>query len=88
MNWSSRLKYLGPGIVIAATGVGAGDLIAASVGGAKYSTIILWSAVLGALLKYVLNEGIARWQMGTGESIIETWVKRFPQWISWFFYFF
>lgn len=88
MIWKSRLKYLGPGIVIAATGVGAGDLIAASVGGAKFSTIILWSAVLGAILKYVLNEGIARWQMSSSESMIEAWVYRFPKWISWYFLFF
>jgi len=85
MKWSSRLKYLGPGIVIAATGVGAGDLITASVGGARFSTIIIWSAVIGALLKYVLNEGIARWQMSSGESMIESWVRRFPKWISWYF---
>jgi Mn2+/Fe2+ NRAMP family transporter len=85
VSWRSSFKYLGPGIVIAATGVGAGDLIAASVGGAKFSTIILWSAVLGAILKYVLNEGIARWQMGSNESIIEAWVRRFPKWISWYF---
>lgn len=85
MSWKSGFKYLGPGIVIAATGVGAGDLIAASVGGAKFSTIILWSAILGAVLKYVLNEGIARWQMGSGESMIEAWVQRFPKWVSWYF---
>jgi Mn2+/Fe2+ NRAMP family transporter len=85
MKWFSRFKYLGPGIVIAATGVGAGDLITASVGGARFSTIILWSAVLGAVLKYILNEGIARWQMGSNESMIEAWVSRFPKWISWYF---
>jgi len=88
MKWSSRLKYLGPGIVIAATGVGAGDLIAASVGGAQFSTVILWSVVLGAFLKYVLNEGIARWQISSGESMIEAWINKFPKWISWCFLFF
>jgi len=81
----SWLRNLGPGIVIAATGVGAGDLIAASVGGARFSTVILWSAVVGALLKYVLNEGVARWQMGSNQSLIEAWVKKFPVWISWYF---
>jgi Mn2+/Fe2+ NRAMP family transporter len=43
-NKLTFLKYLGPGFVVAATGVGAGDLIAASVGGAKYGTAILWVA--------------------------------------------
>jgi Mn2+/Fe2+ NRAMP family transporter len=37
----SGLRDIGPGIVIAATGLGAGDLIAASVAGAKYGIALL-----------------------------------------------
>ena len=43
----SLFRYLGPGFMVAATGVGAGDLIAASVAGARYGVIILWAALLG-----------------------------------------
>jgi Mn2+/Fe2+ NRAMP family transporter len=80
------LGYLGPGFIVAATGVGAGDLIAASVAGARYGTIILWAALLGGLLKFALNEGIARWQLATGETLLEGWVHRLPKWISWYFF--
>ena len=49
MNSSAfKLKNIGPGLVIAATGLGAGDLIAASVAGAKFGTAILWAAILGS----------------------------------------
>jgi Mn2+/Fe2+ NRAMP family transporter len=49
-----RLSYLGPGFIVAATGVGAGDLIAASVAGARYGTVILWAALLGGVLKFTV----------------------------------
>jgi len=41
---------IGPGLVIAATGLGAGDLIAASVAGARFGYALLWAALLGAVL--------------------------------------
>ncbi len=68
-----RLRGLGPGIVIAATGLGAGDLIAASVAGANYGIALLWAAMVGALLKFTLNEGLARWQLATGTTLLEGW---------------
>ena len=81
-----RLRELGPGIVIAATGLGAGDLIAASVAGAKYGVAILWAAVLGAILKFTLNEGLARWQLATGTTLLEGWVRRLPRFWSVYFF--
>lgn len=82
------LKALGPGIVLAATGVGAGDMIAASVAGAKYGAVILWAAVVGAVIKYFLNEGIARWQLATGTTILEGWQQKFPTVVSLYFIFY
>jgi len=81
-----RLRELGPGIVIAATGLGAGDLIAASVAGAKYGIAILWAAIVGAVLKFTLNEGLARWQLATGTTLLEGWVRRLPRFWSVYFF--
>jgi class 3 adenylate cyclase len=81
-----RLRDLGPGIVIAATGLGAGDLIAASVAGAKYGIAIVWAALIGALLKFTLNEGLARWQLATGTTLLEGWVRRLPRFWSLYFF--
>lgn len=81
-----RLRELGPGIVIAATGLGAGDLIAASVAGAKYGVAIVWAAVVGAVLKFALNEGLARWQLATGTTLLEGWVRRLPRFWSVYFF--
>ncbi len=85
----SRLKWLlqtlGPGIAVAATGVGAGDLVAASVAGAKFGTAVLWAAAIGALLKFAVNEGIARWQLATQTTLLEGWTQKLHRAISVYF---
>lgn len=70
---------------MAATGVGAGDLIAAAVAGRRFGLAVLWVVVLGALFKWVLNEGVARWQLATGSTLIEGWTRRLPRWVSLYF---
>tara|TARA_R110001592_G_scaffold347189_2_gene640501 strand:- start:46 stop:1392 length:1347 start_codon:yes stop_codon:yes gene_type:complete len=67
-NW---LTLCGPGILVAATGVGAGDLATASLTGGQLGVAVLWAVVVGAALKYVLTEGLARWQLGTGQTFIQ-----------------
>jgi len=41
--------------------------------------------VLGALFKWVLNDGIARWQLATGTTLIEGWSSRLPRVVGWYF---
>lgn len=62
---------LGPGILVAATGVGAGDLATASFSGSQLGVAILWAVVLGGVFKYFLTEGLARWQLVTGQTLLE-----------------
>ena len=76
---------MGPGLLVAATGVGAGDLATASFAGSFLGNGILWAAVLGAFLKYVVNEGLARWQLATGDTIIEGAVDKFGRVFGWLF---
>lgn len=85
MKIAETLKKTGPGIVVAATGLGAGDIIAASVAGAKFGTALLWAVILGGILKFALNEGIARWQLVTGKTLLEGWIDHLPRFISWYF---
>jgi len=65
------LAIIGPGMLVAATGVGAGDLATASFTGAKLGVAVLWAVALGAFLKFVLNEGLTRWQLATGDTLLE-----------------
>ncbi|MGH1364294.1 MAG: Nramp family divalent metal transporter [Calditrichia bacterium] len=83
--YKNLLTKIGPGIAIAATGIGAGDMVAAAVAGSRYGFAVLWVALFGALLKFSLNEGIARWQLATGTTLIEGWSNHLGKWISWLF---
>lgn len=65
------LVLVGPGILVAATGVGAGDLATAAFAGSQLGLTVLWAVVVGALVKLVLNEQLARWQLATGTTILE-----------------
>jgi len=69
--WGRALRIVGPGMLVAATGVGAGDLATAAFAGNKLGLAVLWAVVLGAGLKFVLNEGLARWQLATGTTLLE-----------------
>src|SRR5262245_34364100 len=85
MRRTSWLAILAPGILVAATGVGAGDLLTASIAGSKTGLAILWSAPVGCIMKWTLNEGIARWQMATDTTLLEGWVTKLGRWIQWVF---
>ncbi|MCK5148850.1 Nramp family divalent metal transporter [bacterium] len=73
---SRLLNIIGPGLLITATGVGAGDLAGGAFAGSKLGVTVLWAVILGAFLKYVVTEGLARWQLATGETLLEGAIKR------------
>jgi Mn2+/Fe2+ NRAMP family transporter len=79
-----RLRYAGPGIVIAVTGVGAGDMVSSLVAGTDFGMVLLWAVILGAILKYFLTEGIGRWYMASGQTILQGW-RSLGRWAIWYF---
>ncbi len=81
----SLLALFGPGLLIAATGVGAGDLATAGFAGSKLGTAVLWAVLLGAVMKFVLTEGIARWQVATGQTLVAGVGQRLGRWVLWAF---
>jgi Mn2+/Fe2+ NRAMP family transporter len=80
----SKLSRVGPGLITAATGVGAGDLIAALVAGAASGMTFVWAIVLGAIFKYFINESMGRFQLATGKTILEGW-HSLGRWITGYF---
>jgi Mn2+/Fe2+ NRAMP family transporter len=81
----SVVAIFGPGILVAATGVGAGDLATGAMAGSKLGLAILWAVLLGAGLKFLVNEGLARWQLATGETILEGAVTHLGRPVQWCF---
>jgi Mn2+/Fe2+ NRAMP family transporter len=72
-SWGRRLRLVGPGLVVAATGVGAGDMVSSLTAGTEFGTILIWAVILGAALKFALTEGLGRWYMATRTTILEGW---------------
>ena len=81
----STISIIGPGLLVAATGIGAGDLATASFAGSHLGTAVLWAVLAGAFLKFVANEGLARWQLATGSTLLEGVVRHFGRLSGWFF---
>jgi len=50
-------------------------LVTASVAGSRFGMTLVWAIGAGALLKYVLSEGVARWHLATGSSVIQGWSR-------------
>lgn len=82
----SLIKLIIPGFLVAATGVGAGDLITASLAGKNLGLVVLAVPLIGALFKYYLTLGIAKYQFATGETLIAGWFKYFPRLFQFIFF--
>lgn len=80
----SKWTMIGPGLIVAANGVGAGDLVAALVAGTNYGLVFMWAIIVGALFKFVLNEGVGRWHLLSGKTIFEGW-QSMGKWASIYF---
>jgi Mn2+/Fe2+ NRAMP family transporter len=83
-GWRGKVRQVGPGLLAAATGVGAGDPVATMVAGARFGTVLLWAAVLGTVLKLALAEGVGRWHLASGSTLLDGW-RRLGYWATGFF---
>jgi Mn2+/Fe2+ NRAMP family transporter len=85
---ASVVRLIGPGLLVAAAGIGAGDIVSATMAGSAHGLRLLWVVALAAFLKCVLNEGIARWQLATDTTAIEGWTLHLPWWVRVYFAFY
>lgn len=81
---TEKWRLIGPGLIVAATGVGAADLVATLIAGQKYGYALLWCVVLGCVLKVVLVEGVGRYTLATGRTIFEGW-SSLGRWTTFYF---
>lgn len=65
-----RLALLGPGLVLAAASVGAGDMVTSLAGAAGYGMALLWAILIGVFLKFTLTEAVGRLYLATGQTVI------------------
>ncbi|SPF05565.1 Nramp family divalent metal transporter [Streptomyces sp. MA5143a] len=79
-----RQALLGPGLVLAAASVGAGDMVTSLAGAAGYGMGLMWAIVIGVVLKYALTEAVGRLYMATGRTVIRS-MREAARWLPWAF---
>lgn len=79
------LKIIGPGLLVAATGVGAGDLATSALAGHHIGLTAIVAIVIGGWLKFFLNEGLARWQLSTATTLLDGALSGFGGLVTWLF---
>ena len=74
-SWSGRLKYLGPGLVLTASIVGSGELIATTSLGARAGFTALWIILVSCAVKVALQLQFGRHTILTGETCLTAFNK-------------
>lgn len=67
---AARLKGLGPGMVLAVTSIGAGDMVTTLNGSSEYGMALVWAIVVGILIKFALTEAVGRLQLSSPRTLI------------------
>ena len=86
--WQS-LSYLGPGIILASSIVGSGELIATTIVGAEAGFVLLWLIILGCAIKVAAQIEIGRTTLTWGRTPLDAFNRvpgpRFAGlgWIYW-----
>ena len=66
------LRRIGPGIILAASIVGSGELIATTTLGAQVGYAALWVIVLSCVIKPVIQAELGRYTIASGETGLES----------------
>lgn len=74
-----KFSNIGPGLLLAATGIGVGDMVSSTIAGAEYGLTLVWALGAGVVLKFAITEGAARWQLATGVTLIQGWRDHLPR---------
>ena len=74
-----RWSLIGPGIVVAATGVGAGDLVATLIAGSRFGYALLFVVVLASLSGMVLQNLCSRLGIATGRDLAQLSAERYSR---------
>lgn len=87
-NLAGVLRYLGPGMILAAGLVGSGELIATTKAGAQAGIDLLWIIVLGCVIKVFTQIELGRYTVSEGVTTLVA-IDRLPgprlgaHWIIW-----
>ena len=70
-TFGATMKLIGPGLILASSIVGSGELIATTVLGAENGYILLWLILLSCIIKTVVQNELGRYAIATGKTTLE-----------------
>ena len=79
VGWGDSLKHLGPGLILSASIVGSGELIATTTLGATAGFALLWMVIFSTLVKVAVQVELARWTISTGQPALTGYNKVPPK---------
>ena len=85
----AAIRFLGPGLILTASIVGSGELIATTVLGAENGFTLLWLILVSCVIKVAIQHELGRYAIATGETTLEAF-DRVPGprwrlgWVVWF----
>ena len=87
VGWRASSKFFGPGLIVSASVVGAGELITATSLGAQAGFVLLWLVVVSTIVKVAVQMEMARYSIVTGEGAMEGYNRVPPRFgrVSWVF---
>ena len=70
-HWASILRSIGPGLIITASIVGSGEVIATPKVAGEVGFTLLWFIVLGCFIKVFVQVELGRYAIVTGQTTLE-----------------
>lgn len=75
-TWNSRIKALGPGILMASAAVGGSHIVSSAQAGAKYGWALMGLVILANLFKYPFFRFGAEYTLDTGKTLVEGYAEK------------
>jgi Mn2+/Fe2+ NRAMP family transporter len=79
VGWRASFRYFGPGLILSASIVGSGELIATTALGAQAGFVLLWLVIVSTLVKVAVQIELARWTIATGQPALTGYAKVPPK---------
>ncbi|MBN2291292.1 MAG: Nramp family divalent metal transporter [Pirellulales bacterium] len=85
-NFREKIKFMGPGVVLAALAIGSGELVLTPRSGAQFGFALLWVPILTIVYKSVFSEGLARLTIASGDDVFAAldWLPCPKHWAQYF----
>lgn len=75
-TWRSKIKAMGPGILMASAAVGGSHIVSSTQAGASYGWALLGLVILANVFKYPFFRFGAEYTADTGKTLVEGYAKR------------